>query len=429
MAKRKIGYYIERPGANPDDPPITIPIAADLLTEPGIPKRDAEISYYSREFPIDSVAINESASAQWSTEVRDDVFPDASELYQEYGDELRPLVEWIKSTGDLEPTAEPTGEDVTESIRKEARALGYGEVGFAKLDRRYVYQSRRKDLKGSLRSAICLALEQDYTATQAIPSRESEAAQGDTYIRQGVLTKKLVEHILSLGYRVKVSGPTWHFGAMIPMFVDAGLGQLGANVQLLSPHFGSRARLQIILTDAKISYDKPMDYGIPKYCELCQVCVNRCPGRALEPQKVWYRGVEKNKVAFQRCRPVMARYMGCGICIKTCPIQKYGMKPVMEYYVETGDVLGKTTDDLEGYTLPDKGYMAPRKLPSFSAEFFDMPRGRADEWLMGQLVEDLEHVDGDQAARQHLLDEFQEKLATVMKRSSDMADMGMDMAE
>ena len=80
MAKRKIGYYIERPGANPDDPPITIPIAADLLTEPGIPKRDAEISYYSREFPIDSVAINESASAHWSTEVRDDVFQDASGL-------------------------------------------------------------------------------------------------------------------------------------------------------------------------------------------------------------------------------------------------------------------------------------------------------------------------------------------------------------
>ena len=62
---------------------------------------------------------------------------------------------------------------------------------------------------------------------------------------------ELTDFIRSLGYRVQVSGPTWHYGPMIPMFVQAGLGQLGANGQLLSPHFGSRARLQVIFTDAQ----------------------------------------------------------------------------------------------------------------------------------------------------------------------------------
>ena len=114
---------------------------------------------------------------------------------------------------------------------------------------------------------------------------------------------------------------------MIPLFVEAGLGQLGINGQLLSPHFGSRARLQVITTNATIAYDKPVDYGIHKFCDLCQVCSLRCPGRAITPDKVWFRGVEKNKLIFKRCRPVMTRYSGCGICIKVCPIQRYGMKP------------------------------------------------------------------------------------------------------
>ena len=61
------------------------------------------------------------------------------------------------------------------------------------------------------------------------------------------------------------------------MFVEAGLGQLGANGQLLSPHFGSRARIMAISTDAQVTYDQPVDYGIHAFCSICQVCVNGVP--------------------------------------------------------------------------------------------------------------------------------------------------------
>ena len=78
----------------------------------------------------------------------------------------------------------------------------------------------------------------------------------------------------------------------------------------------------------------------------------------------------------------MARYLGCGICMKVCPIQKYGMRPVMEHYVETGEILGKGTDNLEGYTLPDKGYLGPGRLSVFDKKFFDMPHGRSEDWVL-----------------------------------------------
>ncbi|MEC7835887.1 MAG: hypothetical protein VX692_01995, partial [Chloroflexota bacterium] len=264
--------------------------------------------------------------------------------------------------------------------------------------------------------------------TQDMPSYVSEVAQGDAYMSQADLSLKLVEFINEMGFRAQISGPAWHFGPMIPMFVEAGLGQLGVNGQLLSPHFGSRARLQVIITNAPLKYDPPMDYGIYKFCELCQVCFMRCPGKAIQAQRVWFRGVEKNKLIAKRCRPVMARYSGCGICMKVCPIQKYGMKPVMEHYVETGEVLGKGTDDLESYELENKGYFRSGKVPVFDRDFFDMPEGRLEHNLLEKLRDDLNSSRSLNDRTEHeLLLDFKDRLDISFENKGKVVDMGMDM--
>ena len=426
---KKVGQYIERPGRVSGDEPITIPVAEDLMTTPGIPERDRDVSFYSREYPIENMAIEESASADWSREERERFTPESIEFFEEHQKNMDPIVEWVKVSGELEPIGTPTGEDVTDLIRQKARDLGYGEVGFAKNDAHYVYKSRKPAIRKDLPHAICLALEQDYQKTQTIPSMEAEDTHFGTYEDQGPLTMELTAFIRRLGYNIQVSGPTWHYGPMIPMFVAAGLGQLGANGQLLSPHFGSRARLQIVYTDANITYDEPVDYGIHQFCQECKVCVDRCPGRALMPDKVWYRGVEKNKLVFKRCRPVMARYEGCGVCMKVCPIQKYGMKPVMEHYVETGDVLGKGTDNLEGFALSDKGYFGPGKLPSFKKDFFDMPHGRSEDWLLVEFRDKLlqnKAKNGDGANEDLMWEDFRSKIEESLEDREAPVDMGMD---
>ena len=189
----------------------------------------------------------------------------------------------------------------------------------------------------------------------------------------------------------------------------------------------SRARLQVIFTDANVTFDEPIDYGIHKFCQVCKVCVDRCPGRALMPEKVWYRGVEKNKLVFKRCRPVMARYLGCGICMKVCPIQKYGMPAVMEHYVETGEVLGKGTDNLEGYELRDKGYFGPGQLPIFNREFFKMPQGRSEDWLLLEFRDKLQETAGDVSSDQDLMwTEFRTKVEKSLAKQTVDVDMGMD---
>ncbi len=427
MARRRVGYQVTRPGRRTEDPPVEIPVAADLESVPGTPTRDNEITYYAREYPLESVAVEHSASSLWSLDVREEASPETAELYRKHQAEIEPVVEWLKSTGEMKPTAQPTGADVTDAIRQKARDLGYGEVGFTNFDRRYIYQSKRKYVRGDLRNAICLAVEQDYIATQTMPSIEAESAHGDAHMRQAEMARDMVDFIHSLGYEVQVWGPTWHFGAMIPLFVKAGLGQLGINGQLLSPHFGSRARLQIITTNAAITHDRPVDYGVTKFCEICQICFMRCPGRAINQNKIWYRGVEKSKLDFRRCRPVMTRYSGCGVCMKVCPIQRYGMPEVMKHYIETGNVLGKATENLEGYTLPDKGYFKTGQLPKFEPAFFDMPLGRSEDLVVDDYRERLQDANGDSKMKDAVWMEFREKLDSALEQRNLPVDMGMDL--
>ena len=37
----------------------------------------------------------------------------------------------------------------------------------------------------------------------------------------------------------------------------------------------------------------------------------------------------------------------------------------MNHYLETGEILGKGTENLEGYEIPGKGYFPPGKVPAF----------------------------------------------------------------
>ena len=382
---KPVSHVVTRPGRRHGDEDVEIPVPEELATVPGIPLREKDVSFYSRVYPLETQNIEKAADREWVWTVYTD---EILKYRKEHDERNEPLVAAAAVSGEIEPTGTPEpGKDMTEEIRLKARELGFGEVGFTRYDRHYTYASKKGWAK--YEHAVCIALEQDYAQTQTAPSLEFEFTHFGTYEIEGALALDLADYIRSLGYRAQIHSPNDNSAAYIPMFVAAGLGQLGANGQLLSPHFGSGARLMIVTTDAPVTYDEPQDYGIHNFCQQCQVCINRCPGRALVREKVLYRGVEKNKLIYDRCRPVMARYEGCAVCMKVCPIQRYGMKPVMEHYVETGEVLGKGTDNLEGYTLRDKGYFGPGELPTFDREFFDFPQGTREDWLLTKFKERL----------------------------------------
>jgi len=63
----------------------------------------------------------------------------------------------------------------------------------------------------------------------------------------------------------------------------AGLGEIGYSKVFLTPQFGPRQRLGVILTEAELEPD-PI-YNGPKLCNRCMACVRECPGSAISATK------------------------------------------------------------------------------------------------------------------------------------------------
>ena len=413
----KIGHKARVPvssrSSGTEAEPETIPIPEELETVPGIPQDPKTVNFYSRNQPVQSHDVEQFVYQEW-----------LKGIARYYSDALqvnKSIMKAAAASGDLEPTAEPApGKDVTKEIKDKALELGFCMVGIAAYDHRYTFLNRRTWVK-RFPHAICLATEQEYEVTQKAPSEPSEMSAMTAYSQSGPALLDLADYIRSLGYHAQIQHPMDPSSVIIPMFVEAGLGQLGANGQLLSPHFGSRARLSLITTEAPVTFDQPQDYGIQTYCQICQVCVNRCPGRALTRDKVSYRGVEKSKLIAKRCRPVLAYYEACAVCMKVCPIQMYGMKPVMEHYAATGQVLGKGTDLLEGYELKGRGYFGPGELPKFDTDFFNVPEGAADQGVFEELKAKIEAGEAPEGPEgDKVFTEFRGRLQEALKGPRDV---------
>ncbi|MBE6367257.1 MAG: hypothetical protein E7052_05035 [Lentisphaerae bacterium] len=62
-----------------------------------------------------------------------------------------------------------------------------------------------------------------------------------------------------------------------------GLGEIGFSKMFLSPQFGPRCRVGVIMTDVELEPD-PI-YDGPQLCNRCMACVKACPGQAFSTEK------------------------------------------------------------------------------------------------------------------------------------------------
>ena len=256
---------------------------------------------------------------------------------------------------DLDPV------ELTRRMKLRAAEVGLSAVGVTKYDPMVMFQPDEWRSIGD-RVIVCV-VEQNWAAVQTIPSMRGERSHRDAGEHSQALANALADFLRNLGYTAKASDS---LGINIAYGVEAGLGQLGLNGQLLTPFAGSRTRLALVVTDAPLIFDGPVDYGIPAICDACKSCVRNCPSGAIRSTRAMHRGVYKAKIKTERCMPILAQVHGCAICIKVCPIQRYGLPAVIEEFKRSGTVLGTDTDELEGYVWPIDGrYYGPgRKPPS-----------------------------------------------------------------
>jgi epoxyqueuosine reductase len=278
-------------------------------------------------------------------------------------------------------------EQLDQTLRDVAREAGISAIGVARYDERYWFEEFRSKVVGD--RVIVVIFEQAWAATQEVPNYHYQGAEfvayGELYERACELAEVLIQH----GYKVAMpDNPSGGHGINIHFAIEAGLGQLGMNGQLLTPHAGSRLRMMTLNTDAPLPFGAPVDFGITGLCEECGVCARNCPSGAIRRRAAMHRGVYKWKINTERCIPVVSQADGCAACMRVCPVQKYGLQPVLDHFDETGEVLGKGTEELEAYEWPLDGqiygvddrprlsrtFMKPKALEGFDPAAQTPPR-------------------------------------------------------
>lgn len=130
--------------------------------------------------------------------------------------------------------------------------------------------------------------------------------------------------------------------------VNAGLGEIGVNNNLITAEFGSRLRLGAVITTASLAPDPPKQYGeVPEFCVECGYkCIRPCPANALPGDGAvdHYKCmvIHPNKVSPEKAVEVFKRRYGfpelllagrmmaftdnaphcCATCITLCPMDE-----------------------------------------------------------------------------------------------------------
>jgi ferredoxin len=261
------------------------------------------------------------------------------------------------------PIVDPAA--LTRAVKEHAAELGISAVGVAAYDPRYTLASAQGRAVGD-RVIVCI-MEQQWAATQTSPSVRSERSAFAAFGEVLRLSAKLAEHVQDLGYQARPHDAQGE-DIVLHYAVAAGLGQMGANGQVLTPFAGSRCRITTIETDAPLLIDEPVDYGVNELCDSCGICARRCPAGAIPGRRKEHRGVEKYKLNMARCAPVVAQAHGCAVCMKVCPVQRYGLGAVLDEFEATGRILGQGTEELEGYTFQDRHY-GPGERPTLKRDW------------------------------------------------------------
>ena len=242
------------------------------------------------------------------------------------------LYDWDDPVSDVQyPVPDPAW--MSDRIKQVARIYGANLVGITSVDQRWVYSPFFERVTGEsgennipYKYAIVMGIEMDWPEINTSPREEASAATALAYSRMAQLSASLAKYIRSLGYPAIPCGNDT--AQSIPLAIDAGLGELGRNGLVLSPEYGPRQRFCKVFTDLPLVPDKPIDFGIQKFCETCHACASACPvdairfeDRTTEQTSISNRpGILRWPVNVSRCY-LFWRENGtdCSNCVAACP--------------------------------------------------------------------------------------------------------------
>ncbi len=269
-------------------------------------------------------------------------------------------------------------EKLSKILKEKAKWIGADLVGIARVNPQWIYthwgqQNVRYSEAAQVGDSIELAEEYKYVVVMVhemgydIISR-SPAVEAETdiaYSKGAWCATSLATFIAELGY--KAIPAVNEIGINVPLAVDAGLGEAGRNGQLITREYGPRTRISKVFTNLPLVQDKPVDIGVQKFCEVCELCAQYCPSRSLmkgdRTDKAWnlhnVPGIKKWPIKAMQCLDFWAKNGNhCSVCIRVCPWNKPNnlLHKFVRFFVER-NIMSKTIvyfDQLLGYGKQNK---------------------------------------------------------------------------
>jgi reductive dehalogenase len=181
-------------------------------------------------------------------------------------------------------------------------------------------------------NAINLLIDQGHETMEGASGDDwiSVAQSMRAYLRFSMIGGIVAEQIRRLGFSARVHSVIDGDVLQPPLLLLSGLGEVSRIGEvILNPFLGPRLKSGTVTTNMPVRVDRPIDFGLQRFCEQCNKCARECPSGAITAgPKLMYNGYEIWKSDAEKCaRYRVTNQAGgmCGRCMKTCPWNLEGL--------------------------------------------------------------------------------------------------------
>jgi ferredoxin len=215
--------------------------------------------------------------------------------------------------------------EMARQIKTKAMELGADMVGVCRLEPHMI--DLGEDVPHEFVIAACVA--EDYEKVPLGANAVEEEAMR-VYAKCAEIATELAAHVRSLGYPARAHHNGGSEVQAIPIFYQAGFGELGRHGSLINEKYGASFRPGFVTTDLPMAEDRPRQFGVQDFCANCDVCMNNCPGDAIPEEPVTTRDIKRWLIDLEKCYPYSRlRDEYCHLCVDVCP---YHVKSHPETY-------------------------------------------------------------------------------------------------
>ena len=220
------------------------------------------------------------------------------------------------------------------NVKASCYFLGVDAVGISRCPdwAYYSHDARGEPITPYHDNAISFVIDQGHETMEGASGDDwiSCAQSMRAYLRFSLLGGVVAQQIRNLGYSATAHTVMSSEVVQPPLMLLSGLGEISRIGEvILNPFLGPRLKAGTVTTSMPMRHDKPIDFGLQRFCESCNKCARECPSGAITAgPKLMFNGYEIWKSDSQRCTTYRITTEGgamCGRCMKTCPWNLEGL--------------------------------------------------------------------------------------------------------